>query len=240
MRESDLYPPVKAYLESQGYTVKSEIGHLDLLARRGDDPPIVVELKTTLSLTLVLQGVERQSLFDHVYLAVPLSAKGWSQRYKDILRLCRRLGLGLLAVRLDPASPPQVEAHLDPGPHQPRKNTAKSSRLLREFDRRKGDPNTGGTTGIKRMTAYRQDALRCAACLAEHPTAKPALIARDTGVARAATILRNDHYGWFERVARGVYRLTPLGSAALTADLHADHLLQHPARSGITAATRGE
>ena len=34
--------------------------------------------------------------------------------------------------------------------------------------RRTGDPNPGGTTGIKRVTAYRQDALRCAAHLATH------------------------------------------------------------------------
>ena len=32
IKESDLYPAVKAFLEAQGYTVKSEIGHLDVLA----------------------------------------------------------------------------------------------------------------------------------------------------------------------------------------------------------------
>lgn len=209
LKESDLYPPVKAYLESQGYTVKSEIGHLDLLAIRNDEPPIVVELKTAFSLALVLQGVERQSLFDHVYLAVPVPAKGWTLRYKDVIRLCRRLGLGLLAVK-----GAAVEAHLDPGAPAPRRNSAKSARLLREFDRRQGDPNTGGTTGIKQMTAYRQDALRCAAHLAANPDGKPARIARATGVTRAATILRDDHYGWFQRTARGIYRLTDLGQAA--------------------------
>ena len=168
MRESDLYPPVKAFLEAQGYEVKSEIGHLDILARRGDEPPVVVELKTTFSLALVLQGAERQTLFDHVYLAVPIGPRGWPARYKDITRLCRRLGLGLLAVKPDAT----VEAHLDPGPYAPRKNTAKSARLLREFTRRKGDPNVGGTTGIKRMTAYRQDAVQIAANL--RPLAPPA------------------------------------------------------------------
>ena len=213
LRESDLYPPIKAFLESQGYTVKSEIGHLDLLARRGAEPPVVVELKTALSLALVLQGVERQTLFDHVYLAVPVSAKGWTQRYQDIIRLCRRLGLGLLAVRLQ--ADPQVEAHLDPGPYAPRQNTAKATRLLREFDRRKGDPNLGGTTGIKRMTAYRQDALTLAAHLAAHGPTSPAAAARATGTTRAATILRADHYGWFTRTRRGIYTITSLGEAAL-------------------------
>ena len=211
MKESDLYPPVKAFLEAQGYEVKSEIGHLDLLARRDDEPPVVVELKTTFSLALVLQGVERQSLFDLVYLAVPIGPKGWPARYKDITRLCRRLGLGLLAVKPDGV----VEAHLDPGPYAPRKNLTKSARLLREFDRRKGDPNIGGTTGIPRMTAYRQDAITLAAHLARNGPSRPAAAARATGIARAAPILRADHYGWFTRIARGTYDLTPQGHQML-------------------------
>ena len=213
MREADLYPAVKAFLETQGYTVKSEIGHLDVLATRGDDPPVVVELKTTFSLALVLQGVERQSLFDHVYLAVPVGPKGWSLRYKDITRLCRRLGLGLLAVHLTPI--PRVEAHLDPGPYAPRKNTPKAARLLREFARRAGDPNIGGTVGIKRMTAYRQDALTLTSHLATTGPSSPAALARATGITRAAAILRDNHYGWFDRVARGTYRLTANGRTAL-------------------------
>ncbi len=213
MREADLYLPVKSYLEAQGYTVKAEIGDCDVLARRGEEPPVVVELKLTFSLALVMQGTARQALFDHVYLAVPVSsARGWKLRYADILRLCRRLGLGLLAV--DPGKS-TVEAHLDPGPYAPRRNTKRASRLLREFERRVGDPNLGGTTGQTRMTAYRQDALRLAYHLAQNGPGKPADLARATGVARAATLMRADHYGWFDHPARGLYALSPKGVAAL-------------------------
>jgi hypothetical protein len=156
--------------------------------------------------------VARQTAFECVYLAVPVSgARGWALRYRDIVALCRRLGLGLLAVNPDRGT---VEAHLDPGPYQPRRNTRAAARLLREFDRRVGDPNIGGTTGVKRMTAYRQDALRLAARLQEGP-GKPADLARTTGAARAGAILRDDHYGWFERIERGLYALTPKGHAAL-------------------------
>ena len=210
MREADLYAPVKAHLEAQGYEVKAEIGDCDVMARRGDEPPVVVELKLTFSLALVMQGVARQAMFDHVYLAVPVSSdRGWKLRYRDIVRLCRRLGLGLLAVK-----PGSVEAHLDPGPYTPRRNTAKAGRLLREFERRLGDPNTGGTTGTKKVTAYRQEALRCASHLAVHGPSKAAEVAAATGVARAARMLGDDHYGWFERVARGIYALSPKGLAA--------------------------
>ena len=211
MKESDLYLPVKAYLEAQGYDVKAEIGDCDLMAVRADEPPVVVELKLTFSLALVMQGVARQRLFDDVYLAVPVSGeRGWKLRYKDIIRLCRRLGLGLLAVR-----PNGVEAHLDPGDYQPRKQKQRVGRLLKEFERRVGDPNKGGTTGVKRMTAYRQDALRCAIHLSTEGPTKAAQVAAATNVRRAATIMRDDHYGWFERVERGIYALTPKGAAGL-------------------------
>lgn len=210
MKEADLYPPVKAFLEAQGYSVKSEIGPADVMAMRGDEPPVIVEMKTALNLTLILQGVARQALFADVYLAVPQPPQ-WTHRFRDLTALLRRLGLGLLTIR-DGA----VEAHLDPGPYQPRRNAPRAGRLLREFQRRVGDPNTGGTTGVKRMTAYRQDALRLAALLADGP-ASPAALARASGVARARAILADDHYGWFERVSRGVYALTPAGRQAIAA-----------------------
>lgn len=207
-READLYAPLKAYLESQGYEVKAEIGNCDIMARRGDDPPVIVEMKLTFSLQLVMQGAARQSMFDHVYLAVPVS-KGWKLRYRDIIALCRRLSLGLLAV-----GPNGIEAHLDPGPYAPRLKTKPAARLLREFDRRVGDPNKGGITGVAKMTAYRQDAIRCGVHLQAGPC-KAAVLAKATGVTRAATLMRHDHYGWFERVSLGIYQLTPKGLAAL-------------------------
>jgi hypothetical protein len=209
MREADLYPGLKAFLEAQGYAVKSEIGACDIMALRGGEPPVIVEMKLSFSLALVMQGVARQALFEDVYLAVPQPKKGWPARYKDIIALCRRLGLGLLAV-----SGEKVEAHLDPGPYQPRRAAARAGRLLREFQRRVGDPNQGGTTGVKRMTAYRQDALRCLSCLSQGPL-KASVVAKAAGVPKATTLMRTDHYGWFERVALGIYALSPKGQAAL-------------------------
>ena len=217
MKEVDLYPDLKAFLEGQGYEVKAEIGACDVMAVRGAEPPVIVEMKLSFSLALVMQGVARQSLVDTVYLAVPAPKKGWPARYKDIVAVCRRLGLGLLAVH-----PGQgVEAHLDPGPYLPRRNVVRAGKLLREFQRRVGDPNQAGSTGVKRMTVYRQDALRCLNLLAGGAM-KGAEVARATGVSRATTLMRDDHYGWFERLEKGVYGLTVAGQAALTA--HADDI----------------
>lgn len=212
-KEVELYPPVKAYLEGQGYEVKSEIGAADVVACRDGEDPVIVELKTGFSLSLIHQGIARQAISDLVYLAVP---RGQGRRHQKALAenvaLCRRLGLGLLTVRLRDG---WVEAHVDPGPYAPRKSPKRKQRLLREFSRRVGDPNTGGATRVGLVTAYRQDALLCAGHLAAAGPCKGAEVARATGVARATTMMRADHYGWFERVETGIYQITPAGWQAL-------------------------
>lgn len=210
--EQELYPPVKALLEQQGYTVKGEVGAADVVARRNDDPPVIVELKLRFSLSLFHQAIARLAISDLVYVAVP-KPKGKTARraLKDNLALCRRLGIGLITVRSDG----QAEVHCDPGPYAPRKSKKRTTRLLREFDRLQGDPNAGGATRHGIVTAYRQDALRCAAYLAENGAEKGAEVAKAAGVTRATSLMANNHYGWFERVERGVYGLTDEGSKGL-------------------------
>ena len=214
-RETDLYPPIKSFLEDQGYVVKSEVGAADVVAVRGAEPPVVVELKLGFSLTLVHQCVARMAVSDDVYMAV---ARGQGKRFqralKEMTTLARRLGLGLLTVRI---SDGLVEVHCDPGPYAPRKSKKRQGQLLREFARRQGDPNDGGQTRVGLVTAYRQDAVKLALYLYEAGACKGADVARETGVARATTMMRDDHYGWFEKVDKGVYGLTPKGAEAVMA-----------------------
>ncbi len=211
-RESELYAPVKAYLERQGYTVKGEVGAADLVARRGDDPLLIVELKRQITLALYHQAVDRLAITDHVYIGVPKPAGRNARRALKVnTAMCRRLGIGLITLRADGL----VEVQCDPGPYAPRKNKVKSARLLREFDRLRGDPNDGGATRHGIVTGYRQDALACAAYLAETGPEKGALVAKATGVGKATTIMRDNHYGWFEKVETGVYGLTAEGRVGL-------------------------
>lgn len=213
-RETDLYPPVKALLEGQGYMVKGEIGAADIVAVRQDCDPLVVELKTGFSLSLFHQGIERQAITDVVYIAVP---RGTGRAFLKALAantsLCRRLGLGLMTVRLKDGL---VEVHADPAPYKPRKSMVKKTRLLREFTKRTGDPNAGGATRRGLMTAYRQDALRCARVLSELGPTKAAEVARASGVEKARALMAVNHYRWFERVGTGIYALCPEGLEALS------------------------
>ena len=216
--EAALYLPVKQFLERQGYEVKGEVQGCDLVARRGDEPPVIVELKLRFSLALVLQGINRLALTERVYLAVPRPdrrARGGplAPERPEIRKLCRRLGLGLMLVGL---SRKTVEILEEPLPYRPRQAKSRALRLMDEFSRRIGDANIGGAVRVPLVTSYRQDALRCARALALYGPMRLNALRAAAGVPRAARILQRNVYGWFARIERGIYRLTPAGDQALS------------------------
>lgn len=221
--ESELYEPIKQYYEQRGYTVKGEVLRCDLLAIRdgadGQEDMLIVEMKKTFNLALLLQGVERLRLSCQVVLAVERNrakSGAHNQRFGELAELCRMLGLGLMTVTFFKTKKPQIEMLCEPGdePRRTMRRTRKS-RMLREFRERSGDYNTGGVTGRKLMTAYKEKALRCAWALRQLGPSAPSAIAASTGVHQAGTVLRNNYYGWFERCARGVYQLREPGEQAL-------------------------
>ncbi len=201
--ERSLYPPVKAFLEAQGWQVKGEIRGCDAVAVAPGPAvaPIVavVELKLGFSLDLVLQGVDRMPMADAVWLAVPNAPRG-RLRDRRVTQLCRLLGFGLLAV----TAAGGVAVLAEPAPYRPRPSPVRRRRLLAEHAAREGDPMAGGSVRSPVMTAYRQRALACAQALAEGPRSTRELAAV---VPDAAAIVLRNVYGWFERERRGVYRL---------------------------------
>jgi len=206
MPETDLYLPVKRHLEAQGYTVKAEVKGCDVVAVRGAEIPVIVELKQALSLALLYQAVDRLTVVEHVYIAIARPKRGVTS---DALKLCRRLGLGFIVV----SAAGSVEVLADPVAYAPRANAKRRGVLLKEFNARVGDPNVGGTTRKPLMTAYRQDALKCAAHLKANGPTRIRDVKAATLVDRAANIFRDNVYGWFEKADRGVYRLSAVGQA---------------------------
>jgi len=209
--ETSLYQPVKAFLETAGYAVKGEIGSCDLVGLSPSDPPVIVvcELKLSFNLELILQAVDRACMADEVWIAARMSkGKGreGDKRYRD---LCRRLGIGMLGVS-DTGIVSVIVSSVSP---MPRTNPKRRTRLVREHQRRRGDPTLGGSTRTPIMTAYRQQALICAEALLDGP-----LRPRDIKPAApdAGKILLGNVYGWFERVSNGVYQLTEAGRQAVT------------------------
>jgi hypothetical protein len=211
MKETDLYPPLKKFLESQGYEVKGEVQDCDALAVRDDESPVVVELKLSINLTVILQAVQRLSLSPKVYVGIPKQCKTLKRQRKQIIKLFRMLGLGLLLIEPGRKIAP-VEVLVDPGEYKPRQSKPRQERLLGEFMKRVGDPNLGGMDKRKGiMTAYRQRALAIARFLLKQGPTKASHIAKALEEPKVRDILYKDVYGWFDRVSLGVYELSPRG-----------------------------
>ena len=211
MNEADLYPPLKRFLEERGFEVKGEVRGCDVVAVQGDDV-VILELKKTLNLQLVLQGVDRLSMSGTVYLVVPEGLRLVKTQRRRVVRLLRMLGVGLLTV--EPQAE-RVSIVVEPGPYGgPRKSARKTRRLLGEFHTRTGDPTAGGSAMKgKRMTAYRQRAIAIASHLAEHGPTKAAIVAAAIADPKARQVLYSNHYGWFDRLGKGVYGLSERGRA---------------------------
>jgi hypothetical protein len=210
MPETSLYPAIKCFLAAAGFGVKGEVKGCDIVAVRPGEPLTlsIVEMKLGLTFDLLLQVTDRMRVTDEVWLAVPATRRG-RDRDPRVHRLCRLLGFGLLAVS---TAQDQVEVLAEPGPYRPRRDYRRRARLLSEHARRRGDPSPGGATRQPVTTAYRQQALACAAMLSDRPcrVRELRLAAHDAG-----RILVRNVYGWFERISHGVYRLTEAGQAAL-------------------------
>ena len=89
MKESDLYLPLKRFLETRGYEVKGEVHDCDVLARRNNEEAIVVELKLSLNLDVVLQAVARLALTSQVYIGIPSDCRTLKRKKKRIVKLLR-------------------------------------------------------------------------------------------------------------------------------------------------------
>ena len=214
LKENDLYLPIKNFLNNLGYKVKGEIKDCDIVAKK-DDSIVIIELKLNLNITLLLQAVERFTLADIVYIAIPKQCSIFRKQSKQVKKLLARLGLGLIVVDMQKEQQ-YVEVINDPRDYTPRKNKRKQTALLKEFANRQGDTQKGGSTRNQAgLTAYRQRCIRVAEYLSQQTTAKGAEIKKAINETQATQFLSNDYYGWFNRVERGIYEISDKGKKEL-------------------------
>lgn len=214
IRETDLYAPLRDYLTAQGYTVRAEVKGCDITATKGD-ALIIIELKRSMTLTLLAQAAQRQRVADSVYVAVPRPPGGAAGRaWKGIRHLLRRLELGLILVSVG-SKAPSVEIVFHPVPFARRKQKSVRRALLEEMAGRSGDFNEGGSTRRKLVTAYRESAIQIACCLERLGSASPRDLRARGCSAKTTSILYDNVYGWFERQGRGVYGLSAKGRKEL-------------------------
>ena len=212
-RETDLYEPIRAFLEEEGYQVQAEVKNCDIAAIK-DGQMVIVELKKSFNLKLVYQALERQSLTEQVFVAIPRPKKGQREKsWKDMLKLLKRLELGLLTVALD--SPLKtVDVVLEPSDSLAWKNRKKREKVQAELENRQMDVNVGGMTRRKIMTAFREKSIRLA-CLLEKEEQVSMASLRERGMEEYVGLLSRNYDKWFKRVEKGVYALSEKGKEAL-------------------------
>jgi len=215
IKETALYEPVKDLLTQRGLRVRGEVCACDIAAY-GEAGLVIVELKTHFNLELLLQCVDRQRYGDAVYAAIP--SKKFDSRMTDILRVLRRLGIGLMLVdvRKRPYTVKEVLAPSEavdirrrPGDLEGRR------RIIREITLREEDLNTGASVGVELYTAYKLAALKIAEYIRANGPQKAADLKAATGEEKAWSIVYNNPMGWFRRVEKGIYGITDRAKAAL-------------------------
>jgi hypothetical protein len=219
MLEKEMYPFVKDFFITRGFEVRAEVLSCDVVAVM-DDIMIAVEMKTQMSIKLLSQAAQRQKSFDLVYIAIPKPSfkRRTNKAFAELLHLVKRLELGLLYVDTNgegicteefPPKPFSRERSLASRRAQKTRTDA-----MEEFLSRSEDYNIGGSVREKRMTAYRENALLIVLyIMRDGPMSAKCLKELGCGDKSYSIVYRN-HYGWFERVEKGVYDITQKGRQA--------------------------
>lgn len=214
--EKDLFEPIKHYFEEIGYVCDGEVNEIDLYMEK-EDECVAVELKQTLDFKALQQAALRQKLTDKVYIGIYKPKDLFSRAFKDKIYLLKRLGIGLIVVSKKTNA---VEIVNEPivselSAFQTR-NKKKKQALSKEFNKRRAKNNTGGVHQTKLITSYREDALLVLDALMEYGgEASTRDIRKLSGIEKTTSILYQNHYGWFENVKTGVYRVSKKGYDAL-------------------------
>ncbi len=205
MKETSLYYGAKKYFEEQGFTVRAEVKDIDVCAIK-DDLLIGVELKLNLTVDLLVQGALRQKICDLVYIAVPKPKRvKKNRRFTNMLHLLRRLELGLLYIDIEKNEAYEVLEPAFFNLDKARKAlVGKRQALLREIKGRSLSLNEGGSSKVKLMTSYREDALKAVALLNIQCVGAPKDLKK---IGLKTSIFRDNYYGWFKNISRGTYIL---------------------------------
>ncbi len=231
--EKELFNPIKKYFESRGYTVDGEVDGMDMYMKRGEETA-AVELKQTLDFRVFQQAALRQKLVDTVYVGTFNPKNMRSKAVRDKIYILKRLGIGLIAVSKRTGRVELIsDAVVSPLENFKKLNHTRSEHASEEFNKRRTKGNTGGVTGEKLITSYREDALLVLDALVElGGEAKGKDVAALSGIKRATTIMHSNFYGWFKKVSTGVYSVTDAGYNALEEFEETVYLLKKKGNTG--------
>ncbi|MEI3524603.1 MAG: DUF2161 family putative PD-(D/E)XK-type phosphodiesterase [Anaerotignum sp.] len=210
--ETDLYEPSAAFWRKKRNRVQAEAK--DGTLRRKKMGNWLLWSSEPFQRKPVDQALDRQSLTEQVFVAIPRPQKGQREKsWKNMLKLLKRLEIGLLTVALD--SPLKtVDVVLTPSDSLAWKNRKKRERLQAELENRQDSANTGRHEPQEDCDVLSEKVLYLC-CILEN---RSCYIWRTAGNGTGRKIhvhTANNVYHWFERVEKGVYRLSEEGRKAL-------------------------
>lgn len=163
---------VVEWLDAIGADVYQEVecsgGVADIVAKvRGEI--WIIEVKTSLSLALLLQSLQRRRDAHRVFIAAPYLRKAW-----DVDELLREIGVGRLEIRL--AEPEyRIEAAVVERVHSRRWNSRPVALAKRLRPEHKTAAKAGSVGGAGRWTPFRDTCKQVAAVV----TASPGILLKD-------------------------------------------------------------
>lgn len=175
LAEVDLGRVVVAHLEALGAEVYQEVdvagGVADIVAKVNAEIWII-ELRTSLSLALICQAMERRRLAHRVFIAAPSS-----RNMRDVALLCGELGIGLWRVYRGTGSEWDPDSVREEAPAR-RWNSRPVKLATKLREQHKTAAMAGTASGAGRWTPYRDTCDQLASVVRSRPgiTLKHALV----------------------------------------------------------------
>ncbi len=213
MKEFELFPILKEYFIGEGYKVNAEVKDCDMTAIK-DDELIIIEMKTSLNITVLYQALERKKLSPNVYIAIPKPKRNYRKLKLKMKNLVSKLDLGLIVIDvvnkgLDVLVQPQV----NPTQYI---NSKKKTKLLTEINNRSVDENIGGKNRTKVLTAYKELGIALCVVINKEGCVSTKTLREKYGFDQKTTsYLHKNFFRWYKKVGKGTYELSKEGEEVL-------------------------
>lgn len=160
-KETELDPPVRAWLEAQGLDVYAEVLGADLVGLRKGETTIV-EMKRAFGVEVIAQALAHATRAHRTYVAVPAGGA------HEALAICRALGIGVLYVNQEREDLKGAERVVEWETVKPR--PAADDERIRRCCRASMRANTAGVKGgVERATPFKDTMRQVAETIAARP-----------------------------------------------------------------------
>ncbi len=213
MKEYEMFPMVKSHFEALGYKVNAEVKDCDVTAFK-DDELRIIEMKTSLNVTLLYQALERKKITPYVYIAVPKPKKNFRKSILKMKDLISRLQIGLLIVDVVNGA---CASYVEPVEGATQKiNVKKKAKVIKEIGTREVDQNIGGVTKTKILTAYKELGISLCVAIKKEGIVTSKVLREKYGFDNNVNkYLYTNFNRWYERVDKATYKLSKEGELLL-------------------------